>query len=171
MAFITSFAPLPSHTVRSSKSNIRPAPSPATSSVRMGAYEDSYSAFQPLETSTAPDPSTYAPHYPSETVHCAPSISINRKAGFISVASLPVPLSYTRPVISAAYAGGPDPALWETYYPKSRVNTAPHIAFVGSESVAVSQLVVDADVESVQRTNAQTFESGWSAGWRPASRW
>lgn len=141
----------------------------------MSVYEDFYSSRASTgPDSAAPSPSLYAEFYPTETLNYAPEINVSREGDFVSVASTAVALPDTKPAVdSAAYAGGPDPALWEAYYPRSRVNMAPHIAMVPGESVALSQLVVAADVESVQR-NAKAdapFESGWKAGWRPASRW
>jgi hypothetical protein len=148
--------------------------SPAAT-IRMGVYEDFYSSrARTAPDSAAPKPSLYTEYYPTETQHFAPHISNSRKGGFISVASAPVTLrNMPLPVDSAAYAGGPDPSLWQAYFPRSRLNMAPHVSIVPGESDALSQLVVKADAESAQRnlTSAAPFESGWKARWRPASRW
>lgn len=177
-AFVSSFAPSRAAVTNRPSSCPRrapAAPAPSAPTPRMGAYEDFYSSRKSQgPDSAAPAPSLYEAHYPADGLYCAPAININAAAGSVSVASTPVALpDVTPPVDSAAYAGGADPALWERYYPRARVNMAPHIAIVPGESVALSQKVVYPDVESVQRNAKQdaAFESGWSAGWRPASRW
>lgn len=174
MAFVAAFLPRAAPAPRAAATSPRRAPPRASAS---------FDAFYPARPSiavdsAAPDPALYSEHYDLESLHMAPEISISLEKGAISVASAevsllaPHDLPASKPA-AAAYAGGPDPALWEAYYPKSRVNYAPHIAIVPGESVCVSNLVVAADVERAQqsvRTDA-AFESGWSSGWRPASRW
>lgn len=176
MAFVTSFLPRTRTAPRAATSARRRAPPRASASA---SFDDFYPARPSIAVdSPPPDEDLYAEYYDPATLHFAPEISVSFEKGAISVASAEVKLLAPGDLpaatpASAAYAGGPDPALWEAYYPKSRVNYAPHIAIVPGESVSVSNMVVAADVERAQqsvRTDAP-FESGWSAGWRPASRW